>query len=89
MNQPRKKRDHKRRLFALYIIVASVSIAYSLTHRQEIEEYLQQRETAADALQEQLESNPDYQAEIAELRARMLGLWTAATSICLPVARLL
>jgi uncharacterized protein (DUF433 family) len=54
------------------------SIAYYLTHRQEIEEYLQQQETAADALQEQLESNPDYQAEIAELRARILGRWTAA-----------
>ncbi|MBA2702681.1 MAG: DUF433 domain-containing protein [Blastocatellia bacterium] len=53
------------------------SIAYYLTHRQEIEEYLQEQETAADALQEQLESNPDYQAEIAELRSRMLGRWTS------------
>ena len=66
-----------------------MSIAYYLTHRQEIEEYLQHQETAADALQEQLESNPDYQAAIAELRARILGRWTAATSICLPFARLL
>ncbi|HKZ76893.1 MAG TPA: hypothetical protein VJ124_01110, partial [Pyrinomonadaceae bacterium] len=49
-----------------------------LTHRQEIEEYLKEQETAADALQEQLESNPDYQAEIAELRSRILGRWTAA-----------
>ena len=31
----------------------------------------------ADALQEQLESNPNYQAEIAELRSQM-GRWTAA-----------
>jgi uncharacterized protein (DUF433 family) len=54
------------------------SIAYYLTHRQEIEEYLQEQETGADAFQEQLESNPDYQAEIAELRSRMLGRWTAA-----------
>jgi len=53
------------------------SIAYYLTHRQEIEEYLQEQETAADVLQEQLESNPDYQAEIAELRSRMLGRWAA------------
>ena len=53
-------------------------IAYYLTHRQEIEEYLQQQETAADALQEQLESSPDYQTEIAELRSRILGRWTAA-----------
>ena len=34
------------------------SIAYYLTHRQESEEYLKEQETAADALQEQLESNP-------------------------------
>src|ERR1700730_2169620 len=51
------------------------SIAYYLTHRPEIEEYLQQQETAADALQQQLESIPSYQAEIAELRARILGRW--------------
>jgi len=50
-----------------------VSIAYYLTHRQEIEEYLQQQETAADALQEQLESSPDYQAEIAEPRSPYVG----------------
>ena len=36
-----------------------MSIAYYLTHRQDIEEYLQQQETAANVLQEQLESNPD------------------------------
>ncbi len=54
------------------------SIAYYLTHRQEIEEYLQQQEAAADVLQEQLESSPDYQAEIAELRSRILGRWIAA-----------
>ena len=36
------------------------SIAYYLTNPQEIEEYLKEQETAADALQEQLESNPDY-----------------------------
>jgi len=38
---------------------------------------LKEQETAADALQEQLEANPDYQAEIAELRSRMLGRWTS------------
>jgi hypothetical protein len=54
------------------------SISYYLTHRQEIETYMEQQETAADALQEQLEFNPDYQVEIAELRSRILGRWTAA-----------
>ena len=67
MNQPQKKRPQKTLVRSLHYC-RKVSIAYYLTHRQEIEEYLQQQETAANALQEQLESNPDYQAEIAELR---------------------
>lgn len=54
------------------------SIAYYLTHREEIEEYLEQQEMEADALQEQLESNPEYQAETAELRSRIMGQWAAA-----------
>ena len=54
------------------------SIAYYLTHRQEIETYLEQQKVAADNLQEQLESNPDYQAEIGELRSRILRRWTVA-----------
>jgi uncharacterized protein (DUF433 family) len=53
------------------------SIAYYLTHRQEIEEYLRQQKTEADALQEQLETNPKYQDEVAELRSRILCRWTA------------
>jgi uncharacterized protein (DUF433 family) len=54
------------------------SIAYYLTHRQEIEMYLEEQNVTADNLQDQLESNPDYQAEIAELRSRILGRWTVA-----------
>ena len=54
------------------------SIAYYLTHRQEVETYLEQQRVAADNLQDQLESNPDYQAEIGELRARILRRWTMA-----------
>jgi len=53
------------------------AIAYYLTHRQEIEMYLEEQRVAADNLQAQLESNPDYQAEIAELRSRILGRWAA------------
>ena len=52
------------------------SIAYYLTHRQEMEVYLEEQKVAADNLQGQLESNPDYQAEIGELRSRILGRWT-------------
>ena len=53
------------------------SIGYYLANRQAVEEYLQQQETEADALQGQLESNPGYQAEVAELRSRIMGRWTA------------
>ena len=52
------------------------TIAYYLTHRPEVEEYLQRQETESDALQTQLESNPKYQAEVTELRSRILGRWT-------------
>ena len=55
------------------------SIAYYLTHRSQIEEYLQEQETTADALQEQLKSSPSYQSEIAELRSRILGRWSAGS----------
>jgi uncharacterized protein (DUF433 family) len=54
------------------------SIAYYLTHRPEIETYLEQQKVAADNLQDQLESNPEYQAEIDELRSRILRRWTVA-----------
>src|SRR5689334_15781401 len=53
------------------------SIAYYLTHRREMEEYLEEQTVGADNLQGALESNPAYQAEIAELRSRMLGRWTS------------
>jgi hypothetical protein len=43
-----------------------------------MEVYLEQQKVAADTLQDHLESNPDYQAEIAELRSRILGRWTTA-----------
>ena len=52
------------------------SIAYYLTHRDEMQEYLKEQTVAADSLQGELESNPVYQAEIAELRSRILGRWT-------------
>lgn len=54
------------------------SIAYYLSHRQEMEVYLEQQRVAAENLQNQLESNPHYQVEIAELRFRILGRWTAS-----------
>jgi hypothetical protein len=41
-----------------------------------MEVYLEEQKAAADNLQDQLECNPDYQAEIAELRSRILSRWT-------------
>lgn len=54
------------------------SIAYYLTHRPKVEAYLEEQEVAGDDLQGQLESKTDYQAEIAQLRSRILGRWNAA-----------
>lgn len=54
------------------------SIAYYLTYRPEIETYLEQQKVAADNLQDQLESNPAYQAGIGELRSRILRRWNVA-----------
>jgi uncharacterized protein (DUF433 family) len=54
------------------------SIAYYLTHRPEIETYLEQQKVAADNLQNQLESNPDYRAEIGKQPSRILRRWTVA-----------
>ena len=53
------------------------SIAYYLTHRQQVEGYLQEQETEAAAVQVELEHNLKYQAEVAELRSRILNRWTA------------
>lgn len=39
--------------------------------------YLEQQKVAADN-QGQVEPNPEYQAEIAELRSRILGHWSTA-----------
>ena len=52
------------------------SIAYYLTHRQDVEEYLLNQQQEGDDLEKQLESNPDYQAEIGELRSRIMNRWS-------------
>lgn len=52
------------------------SIAYYLTHRQDVEEYLLGQQQEADDLEKQLQSNPDYQAEIGELRSRIMNRWS-------------
>jgi uncharacterized protein (DUF433 family) len=52
-------------------------IAYYLNRRDEVDNYLQQQETDADQIQQQIESASDYQRKKAELRERLLARRTA------------
>jgi uncharacterized protein (DUF433 family) len=49
------------------------AITYYLTHREAVEEYLRQQETDGDAVQARIESAPQYQERIGELRERLLA----------------
>ena len=49
------------------------TIYYYLAHLEEVEEYLQQQEAAADAVQQRIESDPEYMRGKAEMRARLLA----------------
>ncbi len=49
------------------------AIAYHLTHREEVEEYLRRQEAVADALLQQIESDPKRRQRITELRERILA----------------
>ncbi|MFL6208744.1 MAG: DUF433 domain-containing protein [Pyrinomonadaceae bacterium] len=53
------------------------AIAYYLTHRAEVEEYLRQREAEGDAVQQRIESDPNYQVKMAALRELILARWAA------------
>jgi uncharacterized protein (DUF433 family) len=46
-------------------------ISYYLNHRAEVDTYLQQRVAQAEAVRRRIESDPQYQARIAELRERI------------------
>jgi len=54
-----------------------LAIAYYLNNRDEVEEYLRQQEAKGDALQQILESDPNYQAAMSEMRERLLARWAA------------
>jgi hypothetical protein len=54
-----------------------LSIAYYLTHREEVEQYLRQQETEAEALKQKIESDPKHQKRMSELRERILARWAA------------
>ena len=49
------------------------AITYYLNHEETVEEYLRQQEARGDEVQEKLESDPQYQKQSAELRARLLA----------------
>ncbi len=51
------------------------AISYFLNNKSEVEKYLQKQETEADQLQQEIESNPQHQSKIAELRNRISKRW--------------
>jgi len=55
-------------------------IAYYLAHRESVEEYLRQQEAEADALQQQIESDPKHQEATEQLRERIRARWAARQS---------
>ena len=62
------------------------AITYYLTHRDDVEAYLRRQETEADALQQQIESDPKRQAAMVELRERILARWAARQETAGPTA---
>lgn len=50
-------------------------IAYYLTHRAELDAYLKQEEEEADALQKEIESDPQYRAKMQALDERIRQRW--------------
>lgn len=56
----------------LWLADIYAAIAYYLSHRAAVEEYLREQEAKGDALQQQLESDPSYQATMTDLRERLL-----------------
>ena len=54
-----------------------LAIAYYLTHREEVEEYLRRQEAEADEIQRRIESQPEHQKRMTELRERILARWEA------------
>ncbi|MGH8596458.1 MAG: DUF433 domain-containing protein [Gammaproteobacteria bacterium] len=51
------------------------TIAYYLSHQEELDAYLRQQEAEEEALQRQLESDPEYQANRVAFRELLLQRW--------------
>jgi uncharacterized protein (DUF433 family) len=58
---------------ALDLADVYAAITYYLNHGEAVEEYLRQQEAEGDEVQEEIESDPQYQKASAELRARLLS----------------
>jgi uncharacterized protein (DUF433 family) len=58
---------------ALDLADVYAAITYYLKHEEAVEEYLQEQEAKGDEVQKRIESNPQYQKNSAELRARLLS----------------
>ena len=57
---------------ALDLADVYAAITYFLKHEEIVEEYLRQQEAKGDEAQQVIESDPQYQKQSAELRARLL-----------------
>jgi uncharacterized protein (DUF433 family) len=57
---------------ALDLADVYAAITYYLNHEETIEEYLRQQEANGDVVQNEIESDPQYQKKSATLRARLL-----------------
>jgi uncharacterized protein (DUF433 family) len=57
-----------------------VVIAYYLANRESVEEYLRQQEAEADALQQQIESDPKQQKATNQLGEHIQARWAARQS---------
>ena len=55
-------------------------IAYYLANRESVEEYLRRQEAEADALQQQIESDPKQQKATNQRRERIRARWVARQS---------
>jgi uncharacterized protein (DUF433 family) len=58
---------------ALDLADVYAAISYYLNHQDAVEEYLQQQEAKGDAVQKKMESDPQYQQQSVDLRARILA----------------
>jgi uncharacterized protein (DUF433 family) len=62
------------------------AIYYYLANRGEVEEYLRKQEAEGDAVQQRIESDPEYQQSKAEMRERLLARWAEKKTLVNPPA---